>query len=415
MTVNHLTRQMLQSDKWEWRHHTYTDAEEHHAAAILRDQYSRAAKWLQATSILAGMPLPVGNGTNGSWNRIACITPSCRLGIVDIAAGRAVEYDAQCPSYVRRFATSVKDATSPNQAGGCGGIPRGWLQAPIIIGGGTVVRVVAPVCVSPVIIIWGLHDCYGGIGTCPTADDWREDWSQYVGLCPVVETADPQQEEIDFGSGVDPALWQEFRKTWGYSSGFNQSVVTTSGAHMQSRHYVYVYGSRDQRAVWIPAIRAAWTSFICERAIQAVFATWSRSGLPLPSSPGGKVAGRWPHEHSVDRDSYTSWSLIDAVRPAHPLNAEQRAEIQRTADIMLSADPQSVVAEIIAHAATYRGCPVTAARNLDCAAVAAGVETDLYRRLGVNNAYSHVVELPGVNEWHHQIMAMVDAAKQAAK
>lgn len=282
-SIGGAVRRLMASTDWSWRHDDFTDEAEAQAADILRRDSAKAQAWLLRVSSLAGMPLPTGNGTNGPWNRIACITDAGTLGIVDIAAGLAVAYDAAVPHYVRRFSLPVVVARSPHDGGGKGGIPATWRQVALMLTDDGR-RVVVPPRVAPVVTIYGLATCYGGIGSPIQEDEWRTEWAALAGV-ESHETTDPQREGIDFRRGVNPAMWDAFMSALPYSAKYEELAgvqVTHSGGNWGGLDYVYVTGRRKDRERAIVWLRGQWAEYVQIRAVKAIRDLYSATGLACP-------------------------------------------------------------------------------------------------------------------------------------
>lgn len=392
--IAHATRQMMQSERWDWRYQDYHDAIEARAAEILRRDYQRASSWLRRVSDMTALPLPLGNGTNGPWNRIPYVTDSGRYGLVDIAKGLAVEYDVLVPSYVRRFAQHVEDrAISVHQAGGSGGAPTTWTQIAVVLGGAAV-RVVAPREVQPLRIITGLSTCYGTIGGPVESTDMC--WGTYTAV-PQTETDEPQREEVPLGSGVDPEMWQQFMRQRAASPSrrYYPATITTSGAHRVGRVYVRVFGSRAARAETIEAIMHDWREYVRRACLTAMRGVWERSGLPMPASRGGLKSGHdWPRDPLGYGDAALAAEVVPD--PLSRLSDDDLDAVRRVAEQLLSHDPVAVGRQQKYGRAGHIGY---VARDLG---IEYSLSTDAY--------WTHVYEWPGVRDWY----ARVDAAAQDA-
>lgn len=187
---------------WAWRYTSVDDADDEiraTAAARIREWAARARRWLTVASDAIGLPLPVGNGAGGPWQRIAVLDDEGRLGVLDIAAGRIAWTDASAPSYVRRFSVDFGGrGVSASAAGGTGGMGGAVAQIALTYGVRESDRPRAP-RISPLPrpqvreIEWGLTTCYGGCGDEPTAGEWRGEWERIVRSgTPMRETSEPQ-------------------------------------------------------------------------------------------------------------------------------------------------------------------------------------------------------------------------------
>lgn len=310
-------RRQIRSSDWEWRYGavitdgSYAGSADCRAANILRREYRRAAAWLRKVSQMTSLPLPEGNGTNGPWQRVAHVTGNGTYGLVDIAAGRAVEYDVRVPSYVARFAHSGMRAQSGNMAGGSGGAPLGWRQILVVLTSGPEPRVATPRAVRPVLITYGLSDCYGGIGAAPQPTGpedaaWRRDWGDIAGCCPTVATLEPQRERVT--NAVQPEIWSGFLrdKRW-----FPRAKIVLRDAYMirngVREQEPWLIGSRKDRADARQYIEREWPLYVMDaarmaaaKAAEAVLQANGLGSTKMSSGPGPRVSNDYHSPSAAD-------------------------------------------------------------------------------------------------------------------
>lgn len=261
------------------------------AARVLRRDMHFAAAWLAHVSTASGYPLPLGNGTNGPWNRIGCVTPDGYYGMVDIASGIAIETDAIMPWRVARFATPISRAQSPHDAGGTGGVPQGWRQIAVILCGQNKSRRHMPTVVTVTHVTYGLSTCYGTIGSDPRKSGyWAKKWM--LPTAAWAETDEPQREEIKMGMGVQSKMWDEFRRTLpGYVSAspyISTATLTTSGGNYsvgeEKLVYIYMFGSKQQRQMTEALVRAAWGKWLAVRLCRDLYFALEKNGINVPNN-----------------------------------------------------------------------------------------------------------------------------------
>lgn len=348
-------KRLLDTPGWEWRH-TLPDAPaERRAAEILRDDVRRARRWIEHATGEMGMPMPVGNGTNGPWNRLAVVRESDgRLGVLDIAAGRLAVTDTPVPKYVRRF-VMANTASSPHLAGGSGACPSGWGQVALTYymrddDKPPVIRFASP---KVTWVIWGLRTCYGTCGDAPTGDDYRDTWAKLAQeKVPMSETDDSQWEEIPFGSGVDPELWSQYLR---YRQAQPIGRVRTRKGHSTLRgvrlHYVELLGFGEERRAKIACIREdyiRWAEDRCrQEALAAIEAMRDRLGLGILTTDGGLRLNtpRSGNHNATGPDHYDRTLQRGVLRAITPPPHEQGEELQERADDFLRRDAMEIARE----------------------------------------------------------------------
>lgn len=278
---------MMADKEWNWRYGDLPMAEiESQATLRLRDEYARCQAWVAAAADAIGLPLPLGNGTNGPWHRQAVLDADGHFGVSDIAAGRILWTDAMAPSYVRRFAIAAKRTQSPHVAGGTGAVPTATSQVVVLLTSGPRVRIVRPQPV-PTRVVWGLQTCYGDCGVPVTENDWRTEWKPFANL-PQVEIDEPQWCKIDFGCGVQAEIFDNYRRSL-------NGAVTASGRHVSSfelkhhsghtgygderLHYVYVLASRTERQEIVGYHQRHFRDYARHQAIRAAADVLMRNGF----------------------------------------------------------------------------------------------------------------------------------------
>lgn len=288
--IGGMTRRLLATQGWEWRHTDPTEPIALAAAKILRRDAAYAAAWLAHVSAALGYPLPHGNGTNGPWQRIGCVTPAGRYGMVCIATGLAVETDTMMPWRVSRFAAPITRAQSCHAAGGSGGIPSGWRQIALTLSGQTASRRYMPDSVTAQRVTWGLSTCYGTCGLDPRTNEYTGGkWARLT--CEWVETSEPQREELSMGIGVQAAYWEEFsRMVCGYVSHtpyISMATLTTSGGNYsigeEKLVYIYMRGTKLQRELTAQKIRKEWKKWLGVKLVREMYFVLKKNGVNLQS------------------------------------------------------------------------------------------------------------------------------------
>lgn len=305
-------RRRMGDPQWSWRYTDAADPIEARAIARLRSDRDRAARWLELAAEAIGMPLPVGNGSGGPWQRAIVLDTAARVGLIDIAAGRIAWTDACAPSYVRRFAVGAHAAQSPHQAGGSGSLgARAVSQVTLIYGmrGAERPRLSPVPRPSVTEIEWGLRTCYGSCGDAPTAGEYRREWASLVAAgVPCCETTAPQWAEVDFGKGVDPDLW-------GRLIGSRNHVETRPGNWTVAgvcRHYVSVYGDRATRARLAAELTAQWGAALALGALRHAESLLDQTGHATTTVSGARATG------DAGWHQYGPQAVIDRLRMLAP-------------------------------------------------------------------------------------------------
>jgi hypothetical protein len=293
-------RRLMATPDWAWRHTDGGTPAEQAATRTLRDRAERARRWLEVSSAAIGMPLPVGNGTNGPWHRIALARASDRrLGILDISRGRIAVTDLAVPAYVWAFAVPPRrgKAISPHPAGGSGSLPSGWHQIALAYGGDHGVTISPLPRPTVVEIIYGFRTCYDTIGGPASSEEYGREWSALSGV-PQTETAEPQTEAYLCGPrGMDITCAREMLEMIPYGYGRGISIAEGGVDHPGVR------GEAEWRVRGTPAERrkikaildhaySLYCAFFHERAVlRCAFDLGAPS--PVPSDRWRRMRPRW--------------------------------------------------------------------------------------------------------------------------
>lgn len=196
MSVQHLSRQMRAG--WNWAEQLNSpDPMIRRAAECVQRDVRIASDWLLRQSAQLHFPLPMGNGTNGPWNRIPLIDADGRLVLLDICRGVAYHSDAQAPAAAIRLAVSTVSARSPHDAGGSGSMPVGCRQIALMLSPSHKSRTHVDMTARIIRVEHGFRTCYASV--CSAADvlDWYEKFPKDRPLladeCQWVETTIPQR------------------------------------------------------------------------------------------------------------------------------------------------------------------------------------------------------------------------------
>lgn len=241
---------LLSDPAWEWRYSrkTFDTEEENKAAAFLRSQADKARSWLLGVSEAVGLRLPIGNGANGPWHRLA-VTDGSKLGILSIADGTLSITDASVPDFVTLF-TVKGSAVSPNLAGGSGSLPKGWGQIMLLL---FVDTVPTPSEAKITDRVWGFRTCYGTTGTAPEPIEGVRDR----------ETVLPQWEDLD-NREVDPDTWERLMETAGDDDVRLRPGYMTVGA--VELHTISVFGTPAHRRTKLAALWEKWVKLATDEA-----------------------------------------------------------------------------------------------------------------------------------------------------
>jgi hypothetical protein len=236
-------RAYMATKDWNWRFSDPDAADDIGRMALtrLQDERARACHWLQLAAEAIGMPLPVGNGTNGPWNRTAVLDATNRFGLLDIARGAIVWTNVAAPIYVRRFAVRSNRGSSPHMAGGTGGMGSAVTQIALTYGmrGVPSPKIVVP---HPTVILieYGLQTCYGDVGRGPGQEYEQDTWRKFDPTL-WVETDTPQWERAVWGVGIElAASYYNFRGTIDVSATARSSkaVLRNWGPAVMVKHDV---------------------------------------------------------------------------------------------------------------------------------------------------------------------------------
>lgn len=282
-------KKLLDSKDWLWRHAHFKgeNLQETQAAEYLREQYKRAADWLVETSAATGIRLPVGNGANDAWERIAFVTAAGNYGMIDIAKGVAIEWDVKVPDYVALFAQEEPRAVGHNAAAGSGAKIPGWRQLLVVLGRhGEMGLCSAP---TPLQVTYGLATCYGTIGSDPRMIDSDAIKNfECVKSAPHVETTEPQREQVL--ADVHPDMWREFIKKLPWKVLVN---LSNSDGHLGIGNvrlqYVYYTDTKENRAEVRAYLAKHWPQFVLLKACEAAYQVLRFNGITM--RPGVSKAG----------------------------------------------------------------------------------------------------------------------------
>lgn len=397
-------RHHMHTPYWSWRRGDYapTDPIDRAAVGRLREERNRACRWLTTAADHIGMPLPVGNGTNGPWHRCAVLDAFGRLGIHDSAAGRIAWTDAAAPRYVRRFTCIASRAVSVSEAGGTGGMGSAHRQVALVFGiHGQAVPRISPMPRPTVTWIeWGLSTCYGHCGRAPTSDDYRQEWARLAAVVPVRETTVPQRERLVVSGAYDRVpcgMWKDYTRSRRYPryEQLHKVRVVLQPDRQNISQYVYLVGLRKDRDSAAEALRSSWMRYVRTRVLEDAGKTLRRCGLMLPESPGGSTIGAVVG--TVSR-TYGERALADWMAPAPDLSAEETATIREAAGHLLAQDPRSV------------GLGLRDPWGVPGYPAGANHLTYVLPRQ-YHHIWEHVLEQPGMSEW----LASVRAAAQEEK
>lgn len=278
-------RAHMAAKEWAWRYAEPTDPIDAAAITTLRDDASRARRWLALAAEAIGMPLPFGNGINGPWQRTAVVDVDGILGILDIAAGRIAWTDTGVPSYVWRFALCARSARSPNLAGGCGGMgDRAVAQIALVYGVDRVEPRISPLPHPVVVEVeYGLTTCYHDIGTAPTAGEYRTEWVALAGIS-ARDTTAPQSERWTppGGRSMNVEHARALLQAIPYP---RASVSTAEGgvdhAGVRGEHELRIRGQRADREHTIRVLDAAHAAYSTEALRIAEIRARRALGLPV--------------------------------------------------------------------------------------------------------------------------------------
>jgi len=341
-----LAETLLEDPKWGWRHADFEGASkaEQDAASFLRKQADQARSWLMGVSEAAGLPLPLGNGTNGPWHLLA-VSDGTRFGVLDIAKGVLNITDAVLPDSVRMF-VMVDSATSHHFAGGSGTLPNGWGQIPLVLFNTTK----KAECTSRIIErTWGFRTCYGWTGTAPNPLDGVFD----------TETDLPQWEDIESPREVDP-------KAWAHLMGTSDDTRLKPGYMSIGKiklHSIAVFGTPSHRKARSAELSERWSVVAAEEANKPLAGATQESDLsallqevvlnrkvmglpPLPRLPSGRSGyhDRFDNTHALRH------ALIflgfEGVAPEDPRTDEHLFEVNRIVEAMLGIPPTDMAQRV---------------------------------------------------------------------
>jgi hypothetical protein len=346
--INAKIKKHINDEYWNWRNSNIKPEDEIDALAIqqLRDEEAKACRWLEMASQEIGMPLPIGNGTNGPWHRSAVIDANNKFGLCDIAAGRIAWTDTIVPPYVKRFAVYTSNIYSTNPVGGSGGAGTAHRQIALMYG---MYGMAQPEIEKPhpkvIKIEWGLRTCYGNCGDIPSADDFRSEWADIVKKNIHVSETQTEQQEVAV-KGIDKDLANQYLdlKTINKCEIRHlRSEVIVKKDMIVGRVNLEVAGIGDSRRKTIDTLRNDFEQWArVEAAIRAAAVVQELFyGACLP---GPRLSYRMCYH-------YKEWPLTDVrvqraflelCMPPDPLTPEERALVIESAKKLLSLDPVEV-------------------------------------------------------------------------
>lgn len=348
--VSSRIRKHLSSKDWAWRYSAPKDEIDIIAISRLRESRDKACLWCEIASERIGLPLPIGNGINGPWNRSAVINSQNEFGIADIASGRIAWTNTIIPNYIKRFVCKFKRVISPNIAGGSGGMGSAIGQVTLIFGMRDAIRpkIKLP---KPIVnsIEYGLQTCYGCIGTVPTADEYRKEWAELVKLgVSCYETTAPQWEVTLQSIDAElAASWLKMNlgnleENWHRKTQVIHSSLRLRPSHMVGEVDVEVLGLGDKRRQKRDSFAKEfydWASVeAANRAAKEALKVMLGAKIKMPET--SHIGCRsWYDILKYDINNVRLKRLIlGAVKPKDPLTQSERKDVQKNALEILAKD-----------------------------------------------------------------------------
>jgi len=304
---------------WAWRFMSPTsdDGVEDAALRRLHADADRARRWMANASSAIGMPLPVGNGTNGPWHRVALIDADGRFGVGDIAAGRIAWTDMRAPRYVRRFAVEASAASSPHGAGGSGGMGSASAQVALaLLHGGHPARISPLPRPNVSWIEYGIRTCYGTCEGAPTPDEYRTEWAALAGV-PRQETTTAQSEDLHVAHADALAVWH---LSIHYGTSWRSAVsIGRPCAGYATDRTIVLTATGAQRREWAPQVMAhyrAWAmAWAAEAATRAARDAAVQTGV-VPTAKDApeserRYVGQWRTDDAQVQRALLHWVTKD--------------------------------------------------------------------------------------------------------